>query len=148
MLPFEIIAKVLGIIISTPINLIKESYNMHNNSTIDYFKISFIALLFITMIIYATPEAFAAEDALTGTLCNVVNALQGTLGKAIATIAVIVLGVGLFLGKLSWPLAIATAIGIGLIFGATSIVEWVSAGDNAGGTFCDKVPKTTQTTGT
>ncbi len=104
-------------------------------------KTFILALCFIAMIIYATPEVLAVVGTdqggdLSGTLCNVVNALQGTLGKAIATIAVIVLGVGLFLGKLSWPLAIATAIGIGLIFGATSIVQWVSGTD--GTEFCPK----------
>ena len=77
------------------------------------------------------PPIQAPEEgggAITYTLNNIVTALQGTLGKSIATIAVIVLGIGLFLGRISWPLAIATAVGIGLIFGAVSIIDWVSGG--------------------
>ena len=45
-----------------------------------------------------------------------------------ATIAVVVLGIGLFLGKLSWGLAMATAVGIGMIFSAGTIVNWLGGG--------------------
>ncbi len=81
-------------------------------------------------------EAFASQqDAITQVLCNVIGQLQGGIGKGIATVAIVVLGIGLFLGKLSWPLAVATAIGIGLIFGAAGIVSWISSGaGNNGGT--------------
>jgi len=107
-----------------------------------------VGILFFIVAIFSVilPNIAFADDpagANTGiskVLCNVVEQLQGGIGKAIATIAIIVLGIGLFLGKLAWPLAIATAIGIGMIFGAASIVEWVSAGtgDGAGGTFSCK----------
>jgi type IV secretory pathway VirB2 component (pilin) len=73
-------------------------------------------------------DAFASSSAsgLTQVLSNVVAGLTGPIGKTIATIAVIVLGIGLFTGKLSWPLALATAIGIGMIFGSSSIVTWLT----------------------
>jgi type IV secretory pathway VirB2 component (pilin) len=90
--------------------------------------------LFFTLLsfIFVSQEAFASSDAISQVLCNVINQLQGGIGKGIATIAIIVLGIGLFLGKLSWPLAIATAIGIGLIFGAAGIVGWISPGSGSG----------------
>jgi type IV secretory pathway VirB2 component (pilin) len=94
-------------------------------------KVSYAFCLFAFLTIIFPTSAFAdpaATSGITAVLCNVVNQLQGGIGKAIATIAIIVLGVGLFMGKLSWPLAVATAIGIGMIFGAASIVQWVSAG--------------------
>jgi len=79
--------------------------------------------------------AFADDNGITKVLCNVVGQLQGGLGKAIATIAIKILGISLFLGKLSWPLALVTAVGIGMIFGAANIVDWVGAGaGGAGGT--------------
>jgi type IV secretory pathway VirB2 component (pilin) len=43
-------------------------------------------------------------------------------------IALVALGIGIFLGKLSWPLALATAVGITFIFSAGSIVGWLTAG--------------------
>ena len=80
-------------------------------------------------IILGSQEAFAGNnDAISIVLCNVVGQLQGGIGKGIATIAIIVLGIGMFLGKLSWPVAIATALGIGLIFGAAGLVGWISSG--------------------
>lgn len=78
--------------------------------------------------------ALAANDAITQVLCNVVATLQGTMGKAIATIGICVLGIGLFLGKLNWAVGIATAIGIGLIFGASSFISWVASGSTFAGT--------------
>lgn len=66
--------------------------------------------------------------AITNVLCNVVDLLQGTAGQAIATIAIIILGIGLFIGKLSWPVALGTAVGVGIIFGAADLVDWLSDG--------------------
>lgn len=63
---------------------------------------------------------------LADTLCAVVKGLTGTMGKAVATIAIIALAIGLFLGKLSWGLALATALGIGMIFGGASVIEWLT----------------------
>ncbi len=88
-----------------------------------------MSLVVMLSVFFSSEAAFANNtDAITQVLCNVVNQLSGGIGKAIATIAIIVLGIGLFIGKLSWPLAIATAIGIGMIFGASSIVNWISSG--------------------
>jgi type IV secretory pathway VirB2 component (pilin) len=77
------------------------------------------------------PPAATAGSSVDGggiglVLNRVVCMLTGTVGKAIATIAICVVGIGLFMGKLSWTLALATALGIGLIFGAASIVTWLA----------------------
>jgi len=72
--------------------------------------------------------ASGSAGGIAGTMCKITNALTGPIGKGIATIAVVVLGIGLFLGKLSWGLAMATAVGIGMIFSAGSIVNWLGGG--------------------
>ena len=77
----------------------------------------------VVTLLYA--EMAHAASQIEATLCIIVVALTGGIGRAIATIAVVVLGIGLFMGKLSWPVAAATALGIGLIFGAATIVNWV-----------------------
>lgn len=81
-------------------------------------------------------QAHAEErNELVCTLKRIADTLTGNMGKLIATIAVVALGIGLFLGKLSWGLAVATAIGIAMIFGASSIVDWLAGGSGAfGGT--------------
>ncbi len=62
------------------------------------------------------------SNAIEQVFCNAVLVLTGTTGKAIATIAVIAVGVGALLGKISWGMALIVALGIALIFGAASIV--------------------------
>jgi type IV secretion system protein VirB2 len=77
----------------------------------------------------------SSSDAISSVLCAIVGKLTGQMGRGIATIAIVVLGIGLFLGKLSWAVAVATGIGIGLIFGAGQMVAWLgSAGAGTTGT--------------
>ena len=58
-----------------------------------------------------------------GMLCTIVQAITGKIGRAIATIAVVFLGIGAFFGKVTWGLAVAVSIGIFAIFGAATIVN-------------------------
>lgn len=104
------------------------------NLSKDFILIS--TVLFIGSVLttdFALATNSASQDAITQVLCNIVGQLSGGIGKSIATIAIIVLGIGIFVGKLSWPLAIATALGIGMIFGAASIVSWITSGTAGGG---------------
>lgn len=99
----------------------------------------------VAMIISASDSAFAATtdtstDVIGGTLCKVVNLLTGNIARAIATIAIFVVGAGLFVGKASWPVAATTAVGVGIIFSAGKLVSWL-AGSNAGA----ECPTTTAT---
>jgi len=90
----------------------------------------YMSVLCIIAFIMIACDAWAAPSnnptAITTVLCNVVTTLQGPVGKGIATIALVVLGIGLFIGKLSWPVALATAVGIGIIFGAPQLVTWLA----------------------
>jgi type IV secretory pathway VirB2 component (pilin) len=88
-----------------------------------------LAFCLMGVIILLSNNAWAEtgdSNSIVDVLCNVIKQLQGGIGKAVATIAIIVLGIGLFLGKLNWTLALATAIGVGIIFGAGTIVSWLS----------------------
>jgi len=76
-----------------------------------------------------TSNVSSASDPLSAVLCNIVSLITGGTGKALATIALIFLAIGLFVGKISWGVAIAVGIGIGGMFGATNIVQMIS-GDN------------------
>jgi type IV secretory pathway VirB2 component (pilin) len=68
-------------------------------------------------------------------LCNVVKVLTGKVGKGIATVAIVFLAIGLFLGKLSWGVALATAVGIAGIFGSAQIVD-ILGGSTAAAQTC------------
>jgi type IV secretory pathway VirB2 component (pilin) len=84
------------------------------------------------MVMAATSGTIAGDsNAIEQVMCNVVLILTGTTGKAVATVAVIAVGVGALLGKISWGMALIVALGIALIFGAASIVT--ELGGNASG---------------
>lgn len=86
---------------------------------------------FVTMLV---PEASLAEDGPFGeTLCNIAEWFQGDTGRAVATIAIIFLGIAAFFGKVTWGLALMFAVGIFAIFGAGQIVEAISDGEGCGG---------------
>ena len=76
-------------------------------------------------------EALAAANPIEAVMCNVVAFMTGTTGKAIATIAIIVVGLGALMGKISWGMALIVALGVALVFGAATIVE--NLGGEAGG---------------
>lgn len=73
----------------------------------------------------------AAQDRITQILCNVSDAISGPIGKAIAILIVISLAIALFLGKVSWGMAIAVAVGMGVLFGAQGIVQLASGDQTA-----------------
>lgn len=64
-----------------------------------------------------------AENEITKVLCAVINLIIGPVGRSIAILIVISLAIALFLGKVTWGLAIAVAVGMGLLFGAPKILE-------------------------
>jgi type IV secretion system protein VirB2 len=64
----------------------------------------------------------APPNAIEQVFCNLVSILTGTTGKAIATVAIIAVGIGALLGKISWGMALIVALGVALIFGAATIV--------------------------
>src|SRR4051812_7700784 len=81
------------------------------------------------------PDATFAKDVndvFQDTLCGIAGWFTSGTGKAIATIAVIFLGIAAFFGKVTWGLALMFAVGIFAIFGASEIVNAVAAGHNSG----------------
>ena len=100
-----------------------------------------LVLLFaaICVILTSAEAAFAVaapaaeeNDVVGQTLCRLVANLSGGIARGIATIAIFSVGVGLFLGKLNWGIAAATAAGVGIIFSAPKLVAFLSGdADNA-----------------
>ncbi|MEM6339435.1 MAG: TrbC/VirB2 family protein [Pseudomonadota bacterium] len=81
---------------------------------------------------FASAPAAADNDVVGQTLCRLVANLSGGIARGIATIAIFSVGVGLFLGKLNWGIAAATAAGVGIIFSAPKLVAFLSGdADNA-----------------
>lgn len=79
----------------------------------------------------ASPGSVAKAGCNSGNLemvyCSVINWFNGPLGKGMATVGIIIIGLGALYGKVSWGLAIICAVGVALIFGGTTIVNALGA---------------------
>ncbi|MES2214643.1 MAG: TrbC/VirB2 family protein [Pseudomonadota bacterium] len=87
------------------------------------------------VILASSDAAFAAatsnsNDVIGQTLCRVTQTLTGNIAKSIATIAIFVVGISLFMGKVNWGTAAMTAAGVGIIFGAGKMVSFISGTDS------------------
>ena len=93
-----------------------------------YMKVSLIILAFLPFFFHSQPSYAAdvneATQTLTQVLCNVIGVVQGNVGKTISIIIVISLAIGLFLGKVTW--GVAVAMGIGILFGANTMVVFLA----------------------
>lgn len=56
-------------------------------------------------------------------LCGISVVIQTNVAKGIATLAIIMLGIGAMLGKVSWSMALLVAVGIAIVFNAFSVVQ-------------------------
>ncbi len=86
------------------------------NSTKHFF--TFLAMAVAVMI----PELAAAGNPIGTTLCAVVNWFTGPVGGGIATLAVIIIGIGALMGKVSWGMAIIVGLGVAVVFGAAPLI--------------------------
>jgi type IV secretory pathway VirB2 component (pilin) len=98
-------------------------------------KVSIFLLALLSMNVlfvfssYATTNDLVNQNALVGVLCNTLDLVTGGTGKTLAAFAVVALGIGFFLGKVSWGLMLAVALGIAALFGAPTIVNALGGGN-------------------
>lgn len=85
-----------------------------------------LCLLVAYAVMFMPTDAYAIGE-IDVTICAVVNWFLGPIGKAIATLAIIIIGVGALMGKVSWGMAIIVGIGIAVIFGADTIARQLGA---------------------
>ena len=90
-------------------------------------------LVMLSAIVIMLPDmAFAAsgETPIGNSLCNAVGFFTGKTGKALATIAILIIGIGALMGKVSWGMAIIVGCGVALMFGAAAMVNAISSGNS------------------
>lgn len=103
--------------------------NIQTNETIDMLWRGTLAIAAVTIFAILPMEAMATTvgsgtgTALDQLFCNLIKVVTGNIGKGIATVALIVVGMGALMGKISWGMALIVALGIALVFGAGNIVE-------------------------
>ena len=69
-----------------------------------------------------------AAGGIANALCNIAGWFQGGVGQAIASLAIIFLGISAFFGKVTWGTALLFAVGVFAIFGSADIVKAIVAG--------------------
>lgn len=95
------------------------------NSLQHQLLVSLLACMFL-LVLVQNAHADGPIDTPMGTvLCNIVEMVYGNLGRGLATLAVIIIGVGATLGKTSWGLALTVAVGIAVIFNAHIVVGYL-----------------------
>ncbi|MDX2073890.1 MAG: TrbC/VirB2 family protein [Alphaproteobacteria bacterium] len=94
-------------------------------------KQAFLTIWTAVLLFMFIQNAYATGTPMGDVLCEIVYMVYGNLGRGLATLAVVIIGVGATLGKTSWGLAMTVAIGISVIFNAGYIVELIMI--NAGG---------------
>ena len=88
-----------------------------------------MVLLAMGAVLMIPETAMAAPWDSTAT--KILDIFTGGLTRTIAIISVIACGIAAIAGKLSWDWAIKIIVGIILIFGAASIVDYIIAGATA-----------------
>lgn len=71
---------------------------------------------------YALSASPAHAQTIGSILCGVWNLIYTDIGRGIATLAIVAVGIGATLGKASWGMAIMVAVGIAVMFGANTLV--------------------------
>ncbi|MDA0782234.1 MAG: TrbC/VirB2 family protein [Rickettsiales bacterium] len=80
--------------------------------------------MLLALVALAPNEAMAADaEGMGAVVCNIIDELQGPVARGVAAFGIIFLGFSLFLGKITWGVALALGIGIAAIFGAETIVD-------------------------
>lgn len=87
-------------------------------------KTGFIAGFMLLGFLVLMPEIAMAAP-WDSAASQVLAIFTGGLTRTIAIIAVIALGIAAFAGKMSWRWAISIILGIVLIFGSTSFVDYI-----------------------
>lgn len=87
--------------------------------------LAFAIMLLMMQVAYATGVAQGQNSPMGEVLCNIVEIVYGNLGRGLASLAVIVIGVGATLGKTSWGLAMTVAVGIAVIFNGHIVVGYL-----------------------
>lgn len=106
----------------------------------DLVKASVFAVLALFIVLSSPLEVRAAKadgntttgntTQITNILCAAIGQITGPVGRTISVLVVISLALGLFVGKVTWGLAIATAVGMGILFGANDVVSILSGGQS------------------
>jgi type IV secretory pathway VirB2 component (pilin) len=86
------------------------------------YKVLLLAFYLVTIELTSSTAAYATNSPMGVVLCVIIAFVYGNMGRALATLAICIIGAGATLGKVSWGLAVIVGVGIGVMFGASTIM--------------------------
>ncbi len=90
-----------------------------------FYSAVFLLVSWVSGVAFASTGS-SLHDPVTHVLCWLSDMSGGAAGKAIATIALVFLAVGLFVGKITWGVAVSVVVGIAVMFGAPRLVDAIN----------------------
>lgn len=93
-----------------------------------YFKLFlfFLIILFSSLANAADEVSSAGQGPIAEAMCVIYALVTGAVAKTVGVIGVAALGIGLFLGRLNWGVAVAVGVGVVLVFGGPEVVKWLT----------------------
>jgi type IV secretory pathway VirB2 component (pilin) len=96
-----------------------------------FMMFSFFAFAVSAMLIteaYALPYwGSLTSGGMGDVLCFAESMINGSLGKGLATLVIVMLGIGAMFGKVSWGLVTLVGVGIAVTFGAYTIATMLAS---------------------
>ena len=108
----------------------------HGAQAMKLYKGLLLALFAVVLYTASTSAAYAINTPMGAVLCIIVQFVYGNLGRGLATLAIMIIGAGATLGKVSWGLAITVGVGIAIVFNATLIMNALVDASGAGAIGC------------
>jgi type IV secretory pathway VirB2 component (pilin) len=72
-------------------------------------------------------DVYASANGMSNALCTIPLAVINTsIGRGIATLGIIILGIMATLGRITWTQAVVVGVGISVIFGAASLAAMIA----------------------
>jgi len=89
-------------------------------------------VMFVFLAIALYMMGISHAHATAQTLCMMAALAQSVYGRGLATLAIMAIGIGAMVGKVSWGMAIMVAVGVAVLFGASYLAGQLGARDVAG----------------
>lgn len=108
---------------------------LHSFSCTRVAAFAVIQMCVLCIMLLAPSDALAAGERLEAVICDVVYLVTGSIGKPVATAAIVGIALMAMFGRISWGIVMVTVTGIVMVFSAGQIVKVVTGSTACGGAF-------------
>jgi type IV secretory pathway VirB2 component (pilin) len=86
---------------------------------------STLMVMLVTLLVMMPSLSYAAWTPMGDAICQASYWVMGNVGRGLAILAIMIIGIGAMLGKVSWGMAMVVGSGIAIIFGATTLATYL-----------------------